>query len=154
MLESGSLYFTRADCLGDPFEGSYSRGNERLRADIYKEFYKSIPVEMLAAIRSSHETLVDGSAIACGLYDRSFDRHGLVSRRRNRVGGFFDKELLSLYRRIPMGDAKRCGSTLLDQAQQHKHGGRIAAASRIARASMSAPLSPSDRIHSQTVSPP
>jgi hypothetical protein len=34
LLESSSLYFVRADLLGDPFEGSYSRANERERANI------------------------------------------------------------------------------------------------------------------------
>jgi len=37
MLESSSLFFARADCLGDPFEGSYSRGNEKLRPIVYKD---------------------------------------------------------------------------------------------------------------------
>lgn len=37
MLETSSLFFARADGLGDPFEGSYSRGNERLRPVVYKD---------------------------------------------------------------------------------------------------------------------
>jgi hypothetical protein len=52
MLESQALYFSRADRLGDPFEGSYSRGNERLRAEVYKDFYKDIPAAKLMAIRT------------------------------------------------------------------------------------------------------
>lgn len=48
MLESSSLFFARADRLGDPFEGSYSRGNELLRPIVYKDLYKTIPPEILA----------------------------------------------------------------------------------------------------------
>jgi len=48
MLESSSLFFARADCLGDPFEGSYSRGNERLRPILYKD----IPSEALSRMAS------------------------------------------------------------------------------------------------------
>lgn len=41
MLSTGSLYFVRADRLGDPFEGSISRHNFRVRPDVYKG--KGIP---------------------------------------------------------------------------------------------------------------
>jgi hypothetical protein len=37
LLDNSSLYFSRADQLGDPFEGSYSRGNVSLRPLVYKE---------------------------------------------------------------------------------------------------------------------
>jgi hypothetical protein len=37
MLESSSLYFSRVDRLGDPFEGSYSKGNINLRPVVYKD---------------------------------------------------------------------------------------------------------------------
>ena len=52
MLEARALYFARSDCLGDPFEGSYSKGNERLRPEVYKDFYKTLPAEKLAVIRT------------------------------------------------------------------------------------------------------
>ena len=52
MLDSQALFFTRADKLGDPFEGSYSRGNERLRLDAFKEFFKGLPEEKVAQVRS------------------------------------------------------------------------------------------------------
>lgn len=52
MLESNSLYFARSDCLGDPFEGSHSRGNELLRPNLYKEFYPKIPAKVFADIAS------------------------------------------------------------------------------------------------------
>jgi hypothetical protein len=39
LLEVRSLYFARADKLGDPFEGSYSRRNQELRPLVYKEIH-------------------------------------------------------------------------------------------------------------------
>ena len=37
MLEKRALFFVRADKLGDPFEGSFSRVNELLRPSLYGE---------------------------------------------------------------------------------------------------------------------
>jgi hypothetical protein len=37
MLENRGLFFSRADKLGDPFEGSYSHGNKKLRPEVYKD---------------------------------------------------------------------------------------------------------------------
>jgi hypothetical protein len=37
MLESSCLYFARADRLGDPFEGSYSRANVAMRPQVYED---------------------------------------------------------------------------------------------------------------------
>lgn len=50
MLESSALFFARADCLGDPFEGSYSRGNERLRPIIYQ----GMPSEALSRMATEN----------------------------------------------------------------------------------------------------
>ncbi|HEX8676553.1 MAG TPA: hypothetical protein VF700_04995 [Segetibacter sp.] len=36
MLENNGLFFSRADCLGDPFEGSIPRANEREQSEIAK----------------------------------------------------------------------------------------------------------------------
>jgi hypothetical protein len=36
LLETSALFFSRADLLGDPFEGSYSRENERMRPLVYQ----------------------------------------------------------------------------------------------------------------------
>ena len=36
LLETSSLFLSRADLLGDPFEGSYSKANKKLRNDVYK----------------------------------------------------------------------------------------------------------------------
>lgn len=45
LLENQGLYFARADKLGDPFEGSFSRGNESLRTQIYKNHNNKVPLE-------------------------------------------------------------------------------------------------------------
>lgn len=37
MLENKGLFFSRSDKLGDPFEGSFSRGNKQLRPLMYKD---------------------------------------------------------------------------------------------------------------------
>lgn len=34
LLDKSALFFTRADRLGDPFEGSYSRANIKLRPEV------------------------------------------------------------------------------------------------------------------------
>ena len=62
LLESKSLFFARADLLGDPFEGSYSRGNELLRPQLYKD----IPPESLAKMFS------DGASFARWLRQWTF----------------------------------------------------------------------------------
>jgi hypothetical protein len=38
LISSGSLFLSRADLLGDPFEGSYSKANITLRPKVYKEW--------------------------------------------------------------------------------------------------------------------
>lgn len=53
MLESRALYFVRADRLGDPFEGSYSRANERMHLVMYAD----LPVEVQANL-STHQTVM------------------------------------------------------------------------------------------------
>lgn len=40
MLDTSSLYFSRADLLGDPFEGSYSKGNVIMRPIVYRNVQK------------------------------------------------------------------------------------------------------------------
>jgi len=40
MLQNQALFFSRADKLGDPFEGSYSKENVRLRPQFYREMFK------------------------------------------------------------------------------------------------------------------
>jgi hypothetical protein len=40
MLDNNGLFFSRADCLGDPFEGSIPRANEREQSEIAKDWDK------------------------------------------------------------------------------------------------------------------
>lgn len=42
MLVSSSLFFSRADLLGDPFEGSSSRANIVLRPEVYKDMIEEM----------------------------------------------------------------------------------------------------------------
>ena len=46
LLEKRALFFCRSDKLGDPFEGSYSQANIKLRPTVYKS-------ELLAASAAS-----------------------------------------------------------------------------------------------------
>ena len=52
MLDARSLFFTRADKLGDPFEGSYSRMNEALRPKLYQDFISGLPLQRLISEHS------------------------------------------------------------------------------------------------------
>ena len=56
LLESGALFFPRADKLGDPFEGSYSRGNESLRPEKYKKMYDEVEPELIRQINENKAT--------------------------------------------------------------------------------------------------
>ena len=40
LLDRGALFFARADTMPDPFEGSYSKANVRLRPVVYKDWPK------------------------------------------------------------------------------------------------------------------
>lgn len=50
MLENGGLFFSRADLLGDPFEGSNSRANLNLRPEVA---YKEAPPEFIEIVKKS-----------------------------------------------------------------------------------------------------
>jgi len=51
LLDRSALFFTRADKLGDPFEGSYSRANIELRPIVYRDKEKSeVPQGMLTTL--------------------------------------------------------------------------------------------------------
>ncbi len=52
MLDTASLWFSRADLLGDPFEGSMSQANVRLRPEVYKGQIPSSALESMAAYRA------------------------------------------------------------------------------------------------------
>jgi hypothetical protein len=48
LLDKSALFFTRADKLGDPFEGSFSRANIKLRPEIYKEKIPQSALEQMS----------------------------------------------------------------------------------------------------------
>jgi hypothetical protein len=61
LLDSASLFFARADTLGDEFEGSYSRANIKLRPEVYRE----MPAEGVAALVSTRSALPRYTYVNC-----------------------------------------------------------------------------------------
>jgi hypothetical protein len=61
LLDKSALFFSRADRLGDQFEGSYSRANVRLRPEVYKD----IPPDVLENISKFCRIFVKHTAINC-----------------------------------------------------------------------------------------
>ena len=53
LIDRKSLYFTRLDKLGDPFEGSVSKANIDLRSRFMRELAKKVPRNLLIEIRSA-----------------------------------------------------------------------------------------------------
>jgi hypothetical protein len=50
LLDKKALFFCRADKLGDPFEGSFSRANISLRPIVYKDTVKTDALKIFSAI--------------------------------------------------------------------------------------------------------
>ena len=48
LLDKGALFFVRADKLGDPFEGSYSKINIAMRPELYKNEIPEHALQQLA----------------------------------------------------------------------------------------------------------
>ena len=61
LLDKSALFFTRADRLGDSFEGSYSRANIKLRPEVYKD----MPPPVLENISKFSKILIKHTAINC-----------------------------------------------------------------------------------------
>jgi hypothetical protein len=61
LLDKSALFFTRADRLGDPFEGSYPRANVKLRPELYKE----MPQNILEHLSQFYKIFVKYTAINC-----------------------------------------------------------------------------------------
>jgi len=59
LLDKQALFFTRADKLGDPFEGSHPKENIPLRAKVYKD---EIPLEAISEI---YKLLREFTAVNC-----------------------------------------------------------------------------------------
>ncbi|MDK2833275.1 MAG: hypothetical protein PWP63_362 [Methanolobus sp.] len=62
MLENKGLYFSRSDKLGDPFEGSFSRGNEKLRSVVYND---QIPPEILNNLCNLYQEMITCTFVNC-----------------------------------------------------------------------------------------
>jgi len=65
MLNSSSLFFSRADLLGDSFEGSYSRANLKLRPTVYKDIPKEKLGSMLNQISTASRAFVKYAYVNC-----------------------------------------------------------------------------------------
>jgi len=62
LLDKKTLFFARADRLGDPFEGSYSKANVKLRPEVYKD---KIPPNALKDLGQFWKQLLRFTAINC-----------------------------------------------------------------------------------------
>lgn len=63
MLENEGLFFARVDCLDDPFEGSYARGNEAIR-NLIPEEYRAHPF-VFGQMRSAAKWLSQRVVVNC-----------------------------------------------------------------------------------------
>lgn len=61
LLDKKALFFSRADKLEDPFEGSYSKANVRMRPEVYKD----IPPNKLLTLVELYKELVSHTFISC-----------------------------------------------------------------------------------------
>ncbi len=62
LLDKSALFFSRADRLGDPFEGSYPKANVKLRPEIYKG---KIPPNELRDLSQFNKLFIKFTAINC-----------------------------------------------------------------------------------------
>jgi len=62
LLDKSALFFTRADKLGDPFEGSYSKANINLRPTVYEG---KIPQDALRTMSTFSKLLLKFTVINC-----------------------------------------------------------------------------------------
>jgi hypothetical protein len=62
LLDKSALYFSRADKLGDPFEGSFSKVNVKLRPEIYKD---KIPQDQLENMSQAYFKFIKFTFINC-----------------------------------------------------------------------------------------
>jgi hypothetical protein len=62
LLDKSALFFSRADKLGDPFEGSYPKANVELRPQIYKD---KVPPDVIKHAPEFNRLLVKHTFINC-----------------------------------------------------------------------------------------
>ena len=97
LLETQSLYFARADRLGDPFDGSYSRANTALRPALYEwklpdadwgrlwSFFKAM--RQFTLINCWHESDHESAAM-WRLYSREHDGIAVKTNFRSLTRSF------------------------------------------------------------------
>ncbi len=64
LLTRGELFFPRADKLGDPFEGSFSKKNIEKRPEYYGDIVKDIP-DAFKKLSDYHKLLLEFTFINC-----------------------------------------------------------------------------------------
>jgi hypothetical protein len=62
LLDKSALFFSRADKLGDPFEGSYPKANVELRPQVYKD---KVPPDVINHAPEFNKLLVKHTFINC-----------------------------------------------------------------------------------------
>lgn len=62
LLDKSALFFSRADKLDDPFEGSYSKANVKLRPQMYKD---KVPPDVLQHLTKVHKLFLKYTVINC-----------------------------------------------------------------------------------------
>ena len=65
LISSKSLFFCRADLLGDPFEGSYSKANEKLRPYVYKDLEQDLFIKMTNQMANFAKWIREWTYINC-----------------------------------------------------------------------------------------
>lgn len=91
MLATGALWFPRADTLGDPFEGSLTKENVRVRPDVYKD----LPFDAMRNIERSRQLMRMHTYVSCW-HRSSMESAAMWSLYADRAG----IAVVSNYRRI------------------------------------------------------
>ena len=101
LMDKNALFFVRADRLGDPFEGSYSRMNIKIRSELYKDQIPEHALQQMADfIRESRRfTLVNcwhwstyESAAMWRLYSRESDGLAIKTDFKSLSESFMGKD--------------------------------------------------------------
>ena len=65
LISSKSLFFCRADLLGDPFEGSYSKANVKVRPYVYKDLEQDLFIKMTNQMANFAKWIREWTYINC-----------------------------------------------------------------------------------------
>ncbi len=112
LMDKNALFFVRADKLGDPFEGSYSRMNINIRPELYRDQIPERALQQMGDfIRESRRfTLVNcwhwstyESAAMWRLYSRESDGVAIRTDFKSLSESF----LARIHRRTPMDGVRK-----------------------------------------------